>query len=350
MFDIQPFRVHPKVAFQDRMATRGRIKIATYLLLVTASLMNTIWAQAQAQAPRTFVSGLGKDNFACTATAPCRTLQAALAKTGSGGQIYALDSADYGFVTINKGISIISGRGATGVAATSNTSGITINAGSNDVVSLQGLDIDGGGSGASGILLNSAGSLNIQRSVIRGFTVGINFQPNGSSVLSVANTLVANNTTGLNFQNSATGVLNDVQLINNGTGIVTLGVSDTDQANLTLQSGIVANNIAAGILAGSFSTVTIANTTIANNGVGVQAQSDSALVHVSGSSITGNGTGWSVASGGQVVSSSTNAIGGNISGNSAPPTVPAPSSPRNYLLDQSGGPLMAANGGMIFAP
>src|SRR6516165_5126937 len=124
---------------------------------------------AQAQSMRTYVSGKGSDSNTCTASSPCLTLQGALAKTLAGGEIYALSSANYGYVTINHAVSIVAGSGVSGVLAPSNVSGITINAGVNDVVNLRGLDIDGAGSGASGILFTSGAELNIQDSVIRGF-------------------------------------------------------------------------------------------------------------------------------------------------------------------------------------
>src|SRR4051812_30744960 len=57
---------------------------------------------ARAQSAQSYVSGLGTDSNPCSATAPCQTLQAALTKTLPGGQIYALDSANYGYITINK--------------------------------------------------------------------------------------------------------------------------------------------------------------------------------------------------------------------------------------------------------
>jgi hypothetical protein len=177
---------------------------------------------AQAQSMRTYVSATGKDGNACTETSPCRTLQAALAKTLAGGQIYARGSADYGYLSINKAVSIISGRGAAGVLATSNVSGITINAGANDIVNLQGLAIDGAGTGTNGIIFTSGAALNVKDSVIRGFATGINFQPSAASALSVTGTLLTNNSTGLAFQSTttSTGVLADVQVINNGNGLI----------------------------------------------------------------------------------------------------------------------------------
>src|SRR5262249_52628333 len=148
----------------------GNIALVFSLALMIDASVDII--PAQAQATRTYVSGLGKDSNPCTGASPCQTLQAALAKTAAGGQIYALDSANYGYVTINKAVSIVSGRGATGVLAAGSVSGVTINAGANDVVNLQGLDIDGAGSGASGIQFSSGASLNVQDCVIRGFSNG----------------------------------------------------------------------------------------------------------------------------------------------------------------------------------
>src|SRR5262245_41390154 len=199
---------------------------------------------ARAQVANTYVSGSGSDNNPCTRSSACKTLQKALTKTRPGGQINALNSANYGYVTINQSVSIIGARGVAGVLATSTITGVTINAGANDIVSLQGLEIDGTGSGADGIKFASGASLNIRDSVIRGFTNGINFQSSGSSTLSVSGTLVSKNSTGISFQNAATstGVLNDVQVVNNGTGIVAFSANSTNLAILTVQSSVVANN------------------------------------------------------------------------------------------------------------
>src|SRR5262249_43747519 len=231
---------------------------------------------AQAQAMRTYVSGVGKDGNPCTVSQPCQTFQAALAQTAAGGEIYTLDSANYGYVTINKAISIVSGSGAAGIlaastSATGSVTGITINAGANDTVTLQGLDIDGAGSGSNGILFASGASLNIRDSVIRGFTAGINFQSTGSSNISVGNTRVSNNAHGIMLQNMgpgiAVGILNDVQVVNNGTGISALGTSSAASANLTVQNSVVVSNPTVGILSAGYSTVTVVNSTVANNGV-----------------------------------------------------------------------------------
>src|SRR5437588_9692714 len=116
-------------------STMGRIVLCLLLAMTIVPWLHAL--PAQAQAIGTFVSGLGDDRNPCTVAAPCKTLQAALAKTLAGGQIFALDSADYGYVTINQAVSIISGHGVTGVLATSSVTGVTINAGTNDTINLQ---------------------------------------------------------------------------------------------------------------------------------------------------------------------------------------------------------------------
>jgi hypothetical protein len=313
---------------------------------------------AQAQLTRTYVSGSGNDGNPCTVTSPCQTIQAALALTVAGGEIYALNSANYGSVTINRAVSISGGHGTTGVLAAS-VNGVTINAGPNDIVNLRGLDIDGAGSGTNGVQFNSGASLNIYDSVIRGFTNGINYQPSGSSNLSVGGTLISNNSTGISFQNAtaSTGVLNDVQVVNNGTGIVAFSTNSTTLAILTVQSSVVANNSTVGILSNGLSNVAVSNSTIANNGVGLEAQNTGALLQVSGSTVTGNGTGWLANNTGQVISSVTNSIGGNTTGNTAPPTsvassptpTPPPPSTTNYLLDSGGNILATPTGNGLTA-
>jgi hypothetical protein len=298
-------------------------------ILVSVAIALSLHTPAQAQATNTYVSGRGNDSNPCTTDLPCQTLQAAFGKTMASGQIYVLDSADYGNLTIDKAVSIISARGATGVLATSGVSGIIINAGPNDAINLQGFNIDGAGSGANGILFQAGASLRILDSVVRGFNNGISFQPTGPSSLLVEKTTVSNNSTGINFQNSlaSTGVLNDVQIVNNDSGLVTLGPSSTAPANVSVQSSIVANNKTVGILSGSFSSVVVSDTTIANNGLGLQAVSPSARLQLSGSTLSGNSAGWAVSNGGQVTSSSNNSIVGNAGGDVAPPTTTPPTPP-----------------------
>jgi len=48
---------------------------------------------AQAQATRTWVSGVGDDANPCSRTAPCKTFAGAISKTAPAGEINCLDPA-----------------------------------------------------------------------------------------------------------------------------------------------------------------------------------------------------------------------------------------------------------------
>jgi hypothetical protein len=95
----------------------------------------------QAQATRTWVSGVGDDAQPCSRTAPCKTFAGAISKTAPGGEINVLDPGGFGAVTITKSIKIRADHVEAGVLV-SGTNGIVVNAGANDIVVLEGLDIE----------------------------------------------------------------------------------------------------------------------------------------------------------------------------------------------------------------
>src|ERR1700683_4430752 len=82
---------------------------------------------AQAQATRTWVSGVGDDVNPCSRTAPCKTFAGAISKTANCGEIDALDPAGFGTLTITKSITIDGGGGQVGSALAAGTVGFTIN-------------------------------------------------------------------------------------------------------------------------------------------------------------------------------------------------------------------------------
>ena len=70
------------------------------------ALMLVISAPAQAQATRTFISGVGDDVNPCSRTAPCKTFAGAISKTAAGGEINCLDPGGFGTVTLTKSITL----------------------------------------------------------------------------------------------------------------------------------------------------------------------------------------------------------------------------------------------------
>jgi len=109
---------------------------------------------AQAQATRTWVSGVGDDANPCSRTAPCKTFAGAISKTASPGIINCLDPAGYGAVTITKSIEIDC-HYTLGSVLHSGVQGIVINALTTDDVVLRGIELNGSGTtlGTNGINL-----------------------------------------------------------------------------------------------------------------------------------------------------------------------------------------------------
>src|SRR6476620_9157042 len=124
----------------------------TIKVLAIATFMFATVSIAQAQASRTWVSGVGDDANPCSRTAPCKTWAGAISKTAAGGEIDALDPGGFGAVTITKAITI-DGHNTQASILASGVTGVIINAGDTDVVTLRGLSINGAGStlGVDGI-------------------------------------------------------------------------------------------------------------------------------------------------------------------------------------------------------
>jgi hypothetical protein len=87
-------------------------KISLPLSISAAMLVASLLSSAaQAQATRTWVSGVGDDANPCSRTAPCKTFAGAISKTAPRGEINALDPGGFGAVTITKAITIDGGAG-----------------------------------------------------------------------------------------------------------------------------------------------------------------------------------------------------------------------------------------------
>ena len=143
----------------------------TTLALVACIFLGT--GLASAQATRTWVSGVGDDANPCSRTAPCKTFAGAISKTAAGGEISVLDPGGFGAVNITKSITI-SGIGENAsILVGSATNGVSINAGTNDVVTLRGLQINGLGVGLSGIRFNTGAALIVDEVRIFGFDTAI---------------------------------------------------------------------------------------------------------------------------------------------------------------------------------
>jgi len=140
----------------------------TIKLFVIATFLLACASLAQAQATRTWVSGVGDDANPCSRTAPCKTFAGAISKTAAQGEINVLDPGGFGGVTITKSITISSESFEAGVLV-SGTNAIVVNALVTDTVVLRGLDIEGLGTGLNGINILQGKSVLVENCTIKGF-------------------------------------------------------------------------------------------------------------------------------------------------------------------------------------
>src|SRR5882757_9493124 len=148
---------------------------------------------AQAQATRTWVSGVGDDANPCSRTAPCKTFAGAISKTANCGEIDALDPGGFGAVTITKSITI-DGTGTLAGILASLTTGIIVNATATDVITIRGLSINGACNGIRGMNILQAKTVNIEDCVIFRFAnEGVLVNESSDMALNVRNSVIRDN-------------------------------------------------------------------------------------------------------------------------------------------------------------
>ncbi len=280
-------------------------------------------SSANAQATRTWVSGVGDDANPCSRTAPCKTFAGAISKTAPAGEINCLDPGGFGALTITKSITISCQAGTAGVLV-SGTNGIVISAATTDVVHLSGLDFEGIGTGLSGVNIIQAAVVRIDHSTIRGFTVaGINVAPSAASggvKVDVIDSIVSDNTgTGiLNKPTSGSSVRTMIErsLIsgNGGDGVMVNGTQTTGSLKVLVTNSVSSHNTGGGYV--SFSNTAVAQLMIdassaIDNSNGIAANGAAALVRFTRMSITSNGTGVNPLGGSSILSYGTNSVDGN---------------------------------------
>jgi hypothetical protein len=166
----------------------------TIKVLVIATFLIAFASIAQAQATRTWVSGVGDDVNPCSRTAPCKTFAGAISKTAAGGEIDALDPGGFGAVTITKSITLDGGTGSGWASILhSGTNGVNINdsatASPNSIkVTLRNLSIQGAGTtlGLNGINFTSGKDLIVENvSIENTSTNGILVNANSTVIVQV---------------------------------------------------------------------------------------------------------------------------------------------------------------------
>jgi hypothetical protein len=267
---------------------------------------------------------------------PCATLAHALSQTLPAGEIDVLDSGSFGPVNIIQAVTIVNQGAIGGIFGD-----LVVEAGASDVVILRGLDIFGGNADR-GIVFTSGAALHVENCRIFAGTLGIDFEPSGTSQLSVSDTIVSDNITsfalGIRIRPTGAGtasvVLERVQVTNNGAGIVaTAGGSSGSGTvvNVAVRDSVASGNGSIGIFAksqvgGPNVVMTLDHVAATSNGVGIEADgSDMGAggIALSNTLVSGNGTGLVSMNGGVLVSFGNNYVIGNGT-DGAPTTTVAP--------------------------
>jgi hypothetical protein len=293
--------------------TRTRFLVGGLAVLVALAAA----PRAEAQATRTWVSGVGDDANPCSRTAPCKTFAGAISKTAPGGEIDVLDPGGFGALTITKSISI-EAEGVVAGVLVSGTNGINVSAGPTDVVLLRGLTFEGLGTGLDAIQFNSGGALYVEDCFANHFTgSGINFQPSGFARLYVTNSrfrdmgaygilvkpgstasapaslnqvFVSNSLAGIRAEDGASVVANETVASGNRFNGFT-AVSTSRSVTLSLTNSVASGNGEAGVHAvGPLAEVTIGVSSVFGNQIGLFAETGSNIVSFANSRVAGNVT------------------------------------------------------------
>jgi hypothetical protein len=277
--------------------TRITIVIAAALALA----VTLPFAPAQATGvPRTFVSAAGSDLNNCTNVAtPCRHMAAAYAATAADGEIYVLDPANYGSLTITGPVSI-EGHGWASIAPTSGNAAITINANTGDKINIIGVVLDGTAlTNTNGIQFNSGGSLTVVDSVVRNFgNCGIIVEPSAGIIsFQISNSFVLDNANAgiyLTPRPNArvTGTIDRVTADGNNYGIYIDSTAAFSLATASITSSNISNNLNTGITAigTSFTSATayVKESTLSNNPTGISVSGSQGYIFLSHSMIAGS--------------------------------------------------------------
>ena len=280
----------------------------TLNILALAIFTLTFVSIAQAQATRTWVSGVGDDVNPCSRTAPCKTYAGAISKTAAGGEISTLDPGGFGAVTITKSMTINGTKGAGfGSILHSGTNGVNVNdsasgAPNSIIVILRDLSINGAGTttGLRGINFTSGKQLFVQDCQIYGSRSapghGIDINLNGAPATGGPQRVVIRNTeitncsgTGVRAVNAnAVGVAVSLENVNVTacTDGFTLG---TNARGLAFNSKFSNNSgSGVGVLAGSLG-VDLHDCAMYNNGSGLAIAANTS--RISNCTITNNTNG-----------------------------------------------------------
>jgi hypothetical protein len=283
---------------------------------------------AQAQATRTWVSGVGDDVNPCSRTAPCKTFAGAISKTAAGGEISVLDPGGFGAVTITKSITI-DGTGQVGSVLNTVTNGVIINFVANNAsnppdttghVVLRNLTFQGVQSGNTAIQIgpNAIADVQIEHCNIVGWGSGVLVNVgSGNTRVSVKDTTITNSkaSPGYGVYSNPSGTAT-VGLTLDGCNIHGMqfsAVALESATNAIIANSLITNNRASGLYVRRTScTADVYHSSISNNNAGIViGDAGGGAIRLYGSQVSQNTFNGILITAGTVGTAGNNTIQGN---------------------------------------
>jgi hypothetical protein len=287
-----------------RALTRALTMLASMMVLGAAG-------EANAGLFRTYLSVNGNDANACSLTAPCRLLPAALAAVNAGGEIWMLDSANFNTATvsINKSLTILAVPGALGSVVANGTDAINITAPGVSVTLRNVVILNLAGTTNTGIVFAQGNGLTLEGCEIYGLSTGISSTAVGATVNIKDTTIRDNTAAGVSVQGASKLQLLNASVLNNA-----IGIAAVNGAGVAITGGTISGGTTAGVQAsasGSTNTqVAISGSTLAANTLGLQVTAagagDVAAAMINKTTFTQNGTGVTISGSGAKAYSLTN--------------------------------------------
>jgi hypothetical protein len=274
---------------------------------------------------QTWVSAAtGADSNPCTRSSPCLTFAGAIAQTTAGGEINCLDAGGFGAATITKALTI-NCEATLGSVLASGTNGIVVQAGPNDVVTLNGLEFEGLNTGLNAVRFLSGKELHMHKFQIRDFTnSGIDIEPSNSTRVFLADGYISGCGVGgtgfaaiLIKANSGANTsisINHLQMESNLNGVFADGSGGGGISHVQVKDSVISassnNGISISSTGPSFTADVVDNIIRYNVNSGAAVTGAAATLKLGGNTITNNVTGVA-SSGGTLQSFQNNMITDN---------------------------------------
>ena len=252
---------------------------------------------------RSAIASFGLDTNACTPASPCRSFTTAIAATNPGGEIIALDSAGYGPFTVTSAMTISGAPGVHAAITVTSGAGITVNAGTSDVVTLRNLVLIGAG-GGDGIYDTQSEETRVLNCTIRGFTGHGVLMSYGHVTVDHCAILDLDFAIYLSGSNAAvTGLITNSLLENvAGTAVVCYLAATAQITNCTISRSAVGVYVASTIGTSVAAAISIESSTLSYNTVTCQTfasgTGNTATVYLAQNAISFTSTGMQSISGG----------------------------------------------------